>query len=193
MSSSASHAGSSTSNTTKMAVSATKPTLPSAEGKSTTAAKMHRRSRSGSFQISRIRQRIMADEHFPGCFTCRLRRKKCEEGKPSCKACHHLGLRCDYKRPMWWSNGEQRRLQKERIKDVIKQTQVSKKGTQAPQLQSATTPPPLCHSISSVPTSAEVYTDSTHDTRASSVDTPFSGPCDFPHMSPDSYFQIPPR
>jgi hypothetical protein len=94
---------------------------------------------------------------------------------------------------VWWSNGEQRRLQKELIKDIIKQTQVSKKGTQAPQLQSVTTPPPLCHSISSVPTSAEVYTDSTHDTRASSVDTPFAGQCDFPHMSPDSYFQVPPH
>ncbi|KAI6953511.1 hypothetical protein KC329_g18998, partial [Hortaea werneckii] len=72
------------------------------------ATKMHRRSRSG-------------------CFTCRLRRKKCEEGKPACKACKHLGLRCDYKRPMWWSNGEQRRQHKEVIKNIIKRTQLSKK------------------------------------------------------------------
>lgn len=129
--------------------------------------------------------------HVSGCFTCRLRRKKCEEGKPSCKACRHLGLRCDYKRPMWWSNGEQRRQQKELIKDAIKRTQLSKKSAQSSQLQSVTTPPSLCHSIPSVPTSAEAFTDSMPETRAPSVETPFSGPMDFPHMSPDSYFQLP--
>jgi hypothetical protein len=74
------------------------------------------------------RRNLLTNELL-GCFTCRLRRKKCEEGRPSCKACHDLGLRCAYKRPMWWSDGEQRRLQKERIKDIIKQTQMSKKGT----------------------------------------------------------------
>ncbi|KAK6434157.1 DNA-binding transcriptional regulator ume6 [Oleoguttula sp. CCFEE 5521] len=143
----------------------------SAEGKAAAAAaaKMHRRSRSG-------------------CFTCRLRRKKCEEGKPSCKACRHLGLRCDYKRPMWWSNGEQRRQQKEVIKNVIKQTQVSKK-VPTPHQHGTSTPPSLCHSVPSAPTSADIYSDSMPHTRAPSVDSPFS---DFTHITPDGYFQIPP-
>ncbi|EPS30502.1 hypothetical protein PDE_05453 [Penicillium oxalicum 114-2] len=66
-------------------------------------SKMHKRSRSG-------------------CFTCRLRRKKCDEGHPSCKACINLSVKCEYKRPMWWGNPEQRRIQKERIKNKIKQT-----------------------------------------------------------------------
>ncbi|CAG8024044.1 unnamed protein product [Penicillium nalgiovense] len=57
-----------------------------------------------------------------GCFTCRLRRKKCDEGHPSCKACAGLCIKCEYKRPIWWSNAEQRRQQKERIKIKIKQT-----------------------------------------------------------------------
>ncbi|KAJ5879121.1 hypothetical protein N7455_002586 [Penicillium solitum] len=57
-----------------------------------------------------------------GCFTCRLRRKKCDEGHPSCKACANLCIKCEYKRPIWWSNAEQRRQQKERIKIKIKQT-----------------------------------------------------------------------
>ncbi|KIW83042.1 hypothetical protein Z517_02285 [Fonsecaea pedrosoi CBS 271.37] len=76
----------------------------------TKSSKMHRRSRSG-------------------CFTCRLRRKKCDEGKPKCKACRHLGLDCEYKRPHWWSNNETRRKQKEHIKTIIKRTKTTEKNT----------------------------------------------------------------
>lgn len=57
-----------------------------------------------------------------GCFTCRLRRKKCDEGHPSCSACTNLCLKCEYKRPSWWGSTEQRRNQKERIKIKIKNT-----------------------------------------------------------------------
>ncbi|RMZ89087.1 hypothetical protein DV736_g3684, partial [Chaetothyriales sp. CBS 134916] len=78
-----------------------------------TISKMHRRSRSG-------------------CFTCRLRRKKCDEGKPKCKACRHLGLECEYKRPLWWSNNETRRNQKDYIKSIIRRTKTTEKTTAAP-------------------------------------------------------------
>ncbi|EMC91229.1 hypothetical protein BAUCODRAFT_39381 [Baudoinia panamericana UAMH 10762] len=167
--SSASQASASKSNA-KMAA----PKCAASEAKSI-ASKMHRRSRSG-------------------CFTCRLRRKKCEEGKPACKACKHLGLRCDYKRPMWWSNGEQRRQQKEHIKNVIKRTQLSKKtppsGQPLPRpAATIQTPPSLCHSI---PTSAEFYPASLLPSRAPSVGSPFSAGCDFVHTSPDGYFAMPP-
>ncbi|KAJ6176578.1 Protein of unknown function DUF3468 [Penicillium canescens] len=57
-----------------------------------------------------------------GCFTCRLRRKKCDEGQPSCSACTNLCLKCEYKRPNWWVSADQRKAQKERIKNKIKQT-----------------------------------------------------------------------
>ena len=57
-----------------------------------------------------------------GCFTCRLRRKKCDEAHPACGACINLNVRCEYKRPVWWANAEQRRAQKERIKNKIKHT-----------------------------------------------------------------------
>ncbi|KAK3700125.1 DNA-binding transcriptional regulator ume6 [Vermiconidia calcicola] len=145
--------------------------MSSAEAKA--AAKMHRRSRSG-------------------CFTCRLRRKKCEEGKPSCKACKHLGLHCDYKRPMWWSSGESRRQQKEHIKQAIKRTQLSKKSVQTQQPQQpphTTAPPSLCHSM---PTSAEYYPESIPQTRAPSEGSPFSSGYDFAQISPDEYFAMPP-
>ncbi|POS88212.1 hypothetical protein EPUL_000801 [Erysiphe pulchra] len=64
-----------------------------------------------------------------GCYTCRLRRKKCDEGTPSCSACKHLGLKCDYKRPLWWSNNEQRRLQKEKVKLIIKRRKLAEKSS----------------------------------------------------------------
>ncbi|KAI6867717.1 hypothetical protein KC343_g6444 [Hortaea werneckii] len=134
------------------------------------ATKMHRRSRSG-------------------CFTCRLRRKKCEEGKPACKACKHLGLRCDYKRPMWWSNGEQRRQQKEVIKNIIKRTQLSKKTAQTQAVANINTPPSLCHSA---PTSADVFPDSFPQSRAPSVESPYSAGWDPSFVSPEGYFAMAP-
>ncbi|OKL61056.1 hypothetical protein UA08_03137 [Talaromyces atroroseus] len=30
-----------------------------------------------------------------GCYTCRRRKVKCDEEKPACRACNHLGLRCE--------------------------------------------------------------------------------------------------
>ncbi|KAI9039051.1 uncharacterized protein KD926_010036 [Aspergillus affinis] len=62
-----------------------------------------------------------------GCFTCRLRRKKCDESRPSCGMCTKLGIKCEYKAPIWWSTGEQRRRQKDRIKDRIRQTKAMEK------------------------------------------------------------------
>jgi hypothetical protein len=36
----------------------------------------------------------------------------------------NLNVRCEYKRPSWWGTPEQRRAQKERIKNKIKQTKM---------------------------------------------------------------------
>lgn len=63
-----------------------------------------------------------------GCFTCRLRRKKCDEKHPSCSACNNLCVTCEYKRPIWWGNPEQRRIQKEHIKNKIKQTKMNERN-----------------------------------------------------------------
>ncbi|KAI4609578.1 uncharacterized protein J4E87_005393 [Alternaria ethzedia] len=128
------------------------------------AAKMHRRSRSG-------------------CFTCRLRRKKCDEGKPSCRACKHLGLKCEYKRPMWWSNNEQRRTQKEVIKNIIKRTKLNEKTAQSGAM-GTNTPPSLCHSMQT----ADTFSDGVSCTRAPSVDSQNSLDYNFnPTVTPDFY------
>ena len=100
------------------------------------AAKMHRRSRSGMTPPSMRRPQYTATKRpyhvltlvSTGCFTCRLRRKKCDEGKPKCKACRHLGLSCEYKRPLWWSNQETRHKQKDEIKTIIKRTKTTEKS-----------------------------------------------------------------
>ncbi|KAF2197763.1 hypothetical protein GQ43DRAFT_380212 [Delitschia confertaspora ATCC 74209] len=128
------------------------------------AAKMHRRSRTG-------------------CFTCRLRRKKCDEGKPSCRACKHLGLKCEYKRPMWWSNNEQRRQQKEIIKNIIKRTKLNEKTAQGVSM-SANTPPSLCHSLPST----DAFSDGRGCTRAPSVDSQISTDFNFNQMPAPDFF-----
>ncbi|KAL5614577.1 uncharacterized protein BROUX77_000414 [Berkeleyomyces rouxiae] len=151
---------------------AAKSSSTGASGKAKT--QMHRRSRTG-------------------CYTCRLRRKKCDEGTPLCTACKHLGLVCEYKRPTWWSNNDMRRRQKEDIKIIIKRKKLSEKASRPMQDSSLSmsmsmamsmaiplpvqlplptgSPPLLSHSV---PTST--YSDSLDRDRSSSIDSQFSAP-----------------
>lgn len=105
-----------------------------------------------------------------GCYTCRLRRKKCDEGTPTCTACKHLGLHCEYKRPAWWSNGDSRRQQKDDIKMIIKRKKLSEKASHTIQTTSINSPPGLSHSL---PTSA-TFSDPLDRTRSASIDSHFS-------------------
>lgn len=129
------------------------------------AAKMHRRSRSG-------------------CYTCRLRRKKCDEGKDQCKACRHLGLLCEYKRPLWWSDADKRKNYKEEIKAIIKRTKTTEKCAQQMAPMGADTLPGLSYSL---PTSATYSI--TPDTRAHSVDESHHSP-GFDFSQPPEHFDI---
>ncbi|KKK22569.1 hypothetical protein P175DRAFT_0493180 [Aspergillus ochraceoroseus IBT 24754] len=62
-----------------------------------------------------------------GCYTCRLRRKKCDESHPTCGACTSLGVSCEYRKPSWWISTQARLLQKEQIKNKIRETKVMEK------------------------------------------------------------------
>ncbi|CAK7264505.1 DNA-binding transcriptional regulator ume6 [Sporothrix epigloea] len=87
-----------------------------------------------------------------GCYTCRLRRKKCDEGLPLCTACKHLGLTCEYKRPSWWSNNDARRGQKDEIKIVIKQKKLAEKAASSIQTSIVGSPRgPSTSSLSGTP------------------------------------------
>src|SRR6478735_6737250 len=108
--------------------------------------------------------------NLTGCYTCRLRRKKCDEGTPMCTACKHLGLACEYKRPMWWSNNDMRRKHKEDIKMIIKRKKLSEKSTHTHTIQTAVgSPPGLSHSL---PTSA-TFSDPLDRARSGSIDSHF--------------------
>lgn len=146
--------------TVKMAATKTaKPKTVSVSKASNGTAKeksqMHRRSRTG-------------------CYTCRLRRKKCDEGTPFCTACKHLGLQCEYKRPQWWSNNDLRRKHKENIKVIIKRKKLEEKNAQTIHT-SVSSPPGLTHSL---PTSA-TYSDPMDRNRSSSIDSHMSGGFNF--------------
>lgn len=84
---------------------------------------------------------------------------------------------------MWWSNNEQRRNQKEIIKNIIKRTKLNEKTAQGVAM-SANTPPSLCHSL---PTS-DTFSDGIACTRAPSVDSQISLEYNFNQVStPDLY------
>jgi hypothetical protein len=84
---------------------------------------------------------------------------------------------------MWWSNNEQRRNQKEVIKNIIKRTKLNEKTTNGTTM-GANTPPSLCHSL---PTS-DTYSDGLGCTRAPSVDSQLSLDYTFNQVStPDLY------
>jgi hypothetical protein len=67
---------------------------------------------------------------------------------------------------MWWSNNEQRRAQKEMIKNIIKRTKLSEKSAQGVTM-GTNTPPSLCHSMQT----ADTFSDGITYTRAPSVDS----------------------
>lgn len=110
-----------------------------------------------------------------GCYTCRLRRKKCDEGSPRCSACKHLGLVCEYKRPVWWGNNDARKKQKDDIKAIIKRKKLSEKSSQTIQT-SVNSPPGLSHSL---PTSATFSEGLDEPIGSESIDSHFSSAFNF--------------
>lgn len=102
-----------------------------------------------------------------------------------CTACRHLGLQCEYKRPMWWSNNEARRQQKDDIKVIIKRKKLAEKTahsshsshTSHTTIQTSVNSPPglshSSHSSHSQPTSA-TFSDPFDRTRSASIDSHFS-------------------
>jgi hypothetical protein len=58
-----------------------------------------------------------------GCWTCRLRHKKCDESRPSCISCSTRGLAClGYAaKPEWMDGGEVERRKRNEIKRIVKQ------------------------------------------------------------------------
>ncbi|KAM3086485.1 hypothetical protein ACMFMG_000618 [Clarireedia jacksonii] len=59
-----------------------------------------------------------------GCWTCRLRKKKCDEVHPSCSTCNSLSITCyGYgPKPEWMDNGSKEKEMANSIKQIVKHT-----------------------------------------------------------------------
>ncbi|TPX16023.1 uncharacterized protein E0L32_000357 [Thyridium curvatum] len=57
-----------------------------------------------------------------GCWTCRLRRKKCDEGRPVCAGCAALEIHCLYSdaKPEWMDNGDRQKERADKLKAEVK-------------------------------------------------------------------------
>ncbi|KAK7416754.1 hypothetical protein QQZ08_011895 [Neonectria magnoliae] len=57
-----------------------------------------------------------------GCWTCRLRRKKCDEKRPICDGCGVLEIQCYYdeQKPEWMDSGPKQKAMAEKIKSQVK-------------------------------------------------------------------------
>jgi len=59
-----------------------------------------------------------------GCWTCRLRKKKCDESRPCCSTCESLSITCYGfgQKPDWMDNGEEERAVLDSFKQIVKHT-----------------------------------------------------------------------
>ena len=71
-----------------------------------------------------------------GCWTCRLRKKKCDEGRPHCSTCESLSITCYGfgRKPDWMDNGDEERAVVESLKQIVKHTS-RRKATNIPSKQ----------------------------------------------------------
>ncbi|KAI6081638.1 fungal-specific transcription factor domain-containing protein [Hypoxylon rubiginosum] len=70
---------------------------------------------------------------FNGCWTCRLRRKKCDERHPVCDTCAALHITCHYgqDKPEWMDGGVRQEEMAERLKREVKETAHRRRGERA--------------------------------------------------------------
>lgn len=59
---------------------------------------------------------------FDGCWTCRLRRKKCDERRPVCETCASLYLTCHFgpEKPQWMDGGAKQEQMAARFKQEVR-------------------------------------------------------------------------
>jgi hypothetical protein len=76
-----------------------------------------------------------------GCWTCRLRKKKCDEARPHCSTCISLSITCYGfgTRPDWMDDGEKEKSIANGIKEVVKRTSRRRTATtQVPKSRTST-------------------------------------------------------
>ncbi|KAK8100174.1 C6 transcription factor [Apiospora kogelbergensis] len=76
-----------------------------------------------------------------GCWTCRLRRKKCDEGKPICSECGSLEITCHFgdDKPDWLDGGEREKQKAQELKQMVKDQATKRRDRKWAQLEDTTT------------------------------------------------------
>lgn len=72
-----------------------------------------------------------------GCWTCRLRKKKCDETNPACSVCESLSLSCHGygPKPEWMDGGSKERKTAANIQHMVKQASSQKRQDRMRQMQ----------------------------------------------------------
>lgn len=75
---------------------------------------------------------------FSGCWTCRLRRKKCAGKYPVCDVCAALLITCHYgqDKPGWMDGGPRQEEMAERLKREVKENSYRRRGERAAHISS---------------------------------------------------------
>ncbi|EXM14106.1 hypothetical protein FOTG_17466 [Fusarium oxysporum f. sp. vasinfectum 25433] len=66
----------------------------------------------------------------PACWTCRLRRKKCDRTRPACRGCGDLSIDCHYssERPHWMDGGYKQKQKAKLVKAQVVQGATSRRA-----------------------------------------------------------------
>lgn len=70
---------------------------------------------------------------YSGCWTCRLRRKKCDETRPECRNCSSLQITCYYgqEKPAWMDGAAGQMAKAKEVKDEVKRAAARRRGSQS--------------------------------------------------------------
>ncbi|OAG07855.1 uncharacterized protein CC84DRAFT_521825 [Paraphaeosphaeria sporulosa] len=107
---------------------------------------------------------------YDGCWTCRLRKKRCDEIRPVCRNCSTLQITCHFEeeKPLWMDGGLGQKEKAEEIKREVKSAAARRRGvlsfdvlepiTVEPSLDSSTRTisPPTLFSTDSTPSNGYV-------------------------------------
>lgn len=76
---------------------------------------------------------MTAMKSYSGCWTCRLRRKKCDEMRPECRICSSLQITCYYDqvKPAWMDGGAGQMAKAEEVKEEVKRAAARRRGAQS--------------------------------------------------------------
>ncbi|KAK7967556.1 uncharacterized protein PG986_001833 [Apiospora aurea] len=98
-----------------------------------------------------------------GCWTCRLRRKKCDEGKPICSECSTLELTCHFSdaKPDWMDGGEREKQMAQEFKQMVKDQATKRRERKWAQMEDAAALPITVADRPSPPKQASVDVDHT--------------------------------